>query len=280
MLTLGSESVEFTPEFSSTLAWDDAKVQSYLEEQMAAADLTASVKSGTAASDVKEETLPGTIMVNGKKAATIEWTSTDSSVAKVTEGYDANYNTVYTVAYIHGNAAQSVTLKATVRLFVSGYGPSSSLAKSYPVTVAAKSAEDIAAEKAELDEALGRIVLKDFATKEVIDADSVEADLQLPNTRRSGIDAPSGAKLSYSSSNDAVAKVSGHRVYITRDIEGGTNEATITATLTKDGITATRDIAIRVKPIADSEIDEAVEYAKNAPLPENESALHDVFWEG
>lgn len=46
MLTLGSESVEFTPEFSSTLAWDDAKVQSYLEEQMASADLTASVKSG------------------------------------------------------------------------------------------------------------------------------------------------------------------------------------------------------------------------------------------
>ena len=30
----------------------------------------------------------------------------------------------------------------------------------------------------------------------------------------------------------------------------------------------------------EAEIDEAVEYAKNAPLPENESALHDVFWEG
>ena len=30
----------------------------------------------------------------------------------------------------------------------------------------------------------------------------------------------------------------------------------------------------------EKEIDEAVEYAKNAPLPENESALHDVFWEG
>ena len=30
----------------------------------------------------------------------------------------------------------------------------------------------------------------------------------------------------------------------------------------------------------EDELDEAVEYAKNAPLPENESALHDVFWEG
>lgn len=30
----------------------------------------------------------------------------------------------------------------------------------------------------------------------------------------------------------------------------------------------------------EAEIDEAVEYAKTAPLPENESALKDVFWEG
>lgn len=281
VLSLGSESLEFTPSSASTLPWDDAKVKSYLEEQMAAADLTVSLKAGAAASDVTEETLPGALMVNGKKVATVTWSSSDQAAAKLTESYDANYNTVYKVSYAHGMSAQDVTLTATVTLFVSGYGngPSSSLAKSYPVTVAAKSAEDIAAEKAELDEALGRIVLKDFVTKEVVDADAVEADLQLPRTSRSGIDAPSGAKLSYSSSNDAVAKVNGYRVFITRDIEDGTNEATITATLTKDGVTATRDITIRVKPIPESEIDEAVAFMtqvkagyQNALLGENESA--------
>ena len=30
----------------------------------------------------------------------------------------------------------------------------------------------------------------------------------------------------------------------------------------------------------EQEIDEAVEYAKNAPLPTYESALKNVFWEG
>lgn len=30
----------------------------------------------------------------------------------------------------------------------------------------------------------------------------------------------------------------------------------------------------------EAEIEDAVEYAKTAPLPENESALHNVFWEG
>ena len=30
----------------------------------------------------------------------------------------------------------------------------------------------------------------------------------------------------------------------------------------------------------DAQVEEAVEYAKNAPLPANESALEHVFWEG
>lgn len=281
VLSLGSESLEFTPSSASTLPWDDAKVKSYLEEQMAAADLAVSLKAGAAASDVTEETLPGALMVNGKKVATVTWSSSDQAAAKLTTSYDANYNTVYKVSYVHGMSAQDVTLTATVTLFVSGYGnaPSASLSKGYGLTIAPKSDEQIAAEKAELDEALGRIVLKNFTTKEVVDANSVEADLQLPRTNRSGIDAPSGAKLSYSSSNDAVAKVNGYRVFITRDIEGGTNEATITATLTKDGVTATRDISIRVKPIPESEIDAAVAFMaqvkagyRDALLGQNESA--------
>ena len=43
---------------------------------------------------------------------------------------------------------------------------------------------------------------------------------------------------------------------------------------------ATEDELQKMEADIEAEIDEAVEYAKNAPLPENESALHDVFWEG
>lgn len=263
-LSLGAESIDFTPSSASTLAWDDAEVQSYLEERMTETDLATSVKTGAASSSTTEETLPGTLSVNGKKVATISWSSSDSSAAKVSTDVDDNWNTIYKVAYTHGMQAQNVTLTANVTLFVTGYGnsPTVSLTKNYGVSVASKSDDQIAAEKAELDAALGRIVLKDFATKEAVDIDSVEGDLQLPTTRNTstGINAPSGAKLSYSSSNDSVAKINGFRAVITRDITGGSNEATITATLTRDGITATRDITIHVKPIPESEIDDAVAF--------------------
>ena len=285
-LSLGSESVNFTPGSASTLAWDTAKVEAYLGEKVAQAELPASVTSGTAGSATKEETLPATVYENGKEVATIEWSSSDDSAAKLTTSYDGNYNTVYKVAYTHGGSATNVTLTAKVSLSVSGYGnaPAMTVSKPFSVTVAPKSAEDIAAEKAEIEAALNRIVLKDFVTKDEVDPASVEADLQLPRTSRSGIDAPAGAKLSYSSSDDSVAKVNGYRVIITRDIEGGTNEATITATLTnKDGsVSATRDIKIGIKPISDSEIDEAVSFMEkvkadyaHALLGEN-SSVDDV----
>ena len=259
-LTLGSETVEFTPEFNSTLAWDQAKVETYLSEQLDAATLTASVKAGIAPSTAKEEELPGALYVGDKKVANLTWISSDSSAAKLTSSYDSNYNTVYKVAYTHGNGDKNVALSVNATLFVSGYGnaPSKGLARNYPVTVASKSAEDIAAEKAELEAALAKIDGKivDYADKtKSVDLSAVEGDFTLPRASKIGA---GSAKLSYSSSNDSVAKINGYRVIVTRDIAGGSNTATITATLTRDGITATRDITVTVKPIDESEIDAAV----------------------
>ena len=88
-----------------------------------------------------------------------------------------------------------------------------------------------------------------------VDLSAVEGDFILPTKRK--IDAGS-ATLSYASSDGSVAKIYGNRVIVTRDIAGGSNTATITATLTRDGITATRDITVTVKPIDESEIDAAV----------------------
>ena len=259
-LTLGSETVEFTPEFNSTLAWDQAKVETYLSERLDAATLTASVKAGIAPSTAKEEELSGALYVGGKKVADLTWTSSDSSAAKLTSSYDSNYNTVYKVAYTHGNGDKNVTFTARATLFASGYGnsPSTAIRRDYAVKVASKSAEDIAAEKAELEAALakidGRIVDYEDKTK-LVDLSAVEGDFILPTTRK--IDAGS-ATLSYASSDGSVAKIYGNRVIVTRDIAGSSNTATITATLTRDGITATRDITVTVKPIDESEIDAAV----------------------
>ena len=259
-LTLGDETVEFAPSSSSSLAWDQARVEAYLNEQLNAATLTASVKAGIAPSTAKEEVLPGALYVGGKKVADLTWTSSDSSAAKLSSSYDSNYNTVYKVAYTHGNGDNNVTFTVRATLFVSGYGnsPSTAITRDYPVKVASKSAEDIAAEKAELEAALakidGKIVDYEDKTKSV-DLSAVEGDFTLPRASKIGA---GSAKLSYASNDDSVAKINGYRVIVTRDIAGGSNTATITATLTRDGITATRDITVTVKPIDESEIDAAV----------------------
>ena len=184
--------------------------------------------------------LPGALYVGGKKVADLTWTSSDSSAAKLTS---SDYDTVYKVAYTHANGDKNVTFTVRATLFVSGYGnsPSTAITRGYPVK-ASKSAEDIAAEKAELEAALakidGKIVDYEDKTKSV-DLSAVEGDFNLPSARR--IDAGS-AKLSYASNDDSVAKINGYRVIVTRDITGSSKTATITATLTRDGITATRDI--------------------------------------
>lgn len=259
-LALGGESVDFTPEFKSTLAWDQARVEAYLSEQLDAATLTASVKAGIAPSTAKEEVLPGALRVGGKKVADLTWTLSDSPAAKLTSSYDSDYNKVYKVVYTHGNGDKNVTFTVQATLFASGYGnsPSTAIRRDYAVKVASKSAEDIAAEKAELEAALAKIDDKivDYADKtKSVDLTAVEGDFNLPRASKIGA---GSAKLSYASNDDSVAKINGYRVIVTRDIAGGSNTATITATLTRDGITATRDITVTVKPIDESEIDAAV----------------------
>ena len=51
------------------------------------------------------------------------------------------------------------------------------------------------------------------------------------------------------------------------------------ARILEEGIISEEEL-VKLEADVEAEIDEAVEYAKNAPLPENETALHNVFWEG
>ena len=259
VLTLGEESAEFAPSSNSMLPWDDAKVEAYLSGLLDSAELTASVKSGVAESSVKEEVLPSFLYADGKKVASLTWTSSDESAAKVTSSYDSDYNIVYKVAYTHGNGDADVQLSASAQLLVPGYGSAPSI-RVYEMKVASKSAEDIAAEKAELEAALAQIDGKivDYTDKnKAVDLSAVESDFILP---RAGKLIKGNVNLSYSSSDDSVLKINGYRVIVTPDIAGGTNQATITATLTRDGVVATRDIVVNVKPIDEAEIDAAVAF--------------------
>jgi len=46
-----------------------------------------------------------------------------------------------------------------------------------------------------------------------------------------------------------------------------------------EGVISEEDLQ-KIEAEIEQEIDDAVEYAKAAPLPSNESALEHVFWEG
>ncbi len=277
-LTLGEATATYTPGRTSTLAWNDGAVETYLSTQLSSAEFGDTVKSGDADADATEETLPSTLYANGKKVAQVTWSSSNTSAAKVTSSYDSSYNSVYKVAYTHGNAAANVTLIATVSMSGASGLSSKTLTKTYAVTVAPKSADQIAAEQKELEDALagvdGKVVAYEDSSR-AVDLLSVEEDFVLPRASK----VLTGASIKYALKQESSAlSLSGYHGVVTRDIEGGTNTATITATLTKNGLSATRDITVTIKPIDASEIDLAVaqmekvkaDYA-NALLGSNES---------
>lgn len=265
-LTLGGKSVEFTPARSSAIGWDTPRVQSYLNEQLGAMSVDATLADGVVAAETASAELPSELRVGGKKVADLEWASSDSSAAKVTRALDyTTYEYKTTVAYAHGNAAKSVTLTCTASFAGASGLPSVSVKKSWGTTVAPKSAEQIAAQKKVLSDALDKIVLKDFTDSETnwnkkrdVDASNLTVDFVVPRARVIG--APGDAKLSYSLVGGTCVKLNGYHGIITRDIVGASNTATIRATLTQDGLSVTRDIAVTVAPISDAEIDEAVSF--------------------
>ncbi len=277
-LTLGDATATYKPGHASTLAWDDDAVKTYLSEQLSGAELGATVKSGIADAAAIEETLPSALYANGKKVAQITWSSSNTSAAKVTSSYDSSWNSVYKVAYTHGNAAVDVTLTATVTMSGASGLSSKSLTRSYAVKVDPKSADQIAAEQKELEDALDAIDSKVVAYEDSnrsVDLTSVEEDFVLPRASK----VLKGANIKYAVKSDSSAlSLNGYHGVVTRDIEGGTNTATITVTLSKNGLTATRDLTVTVKPIDSSEIDLAVaqmekvkaDYA-NALLGSNDS---------
>ncbi len=256
-LTLGDAMATYTPGRASSLEWDGGAVEEYLSSRLSGAEFGATVKSGFADAAATEETLPSTLYANGKKVAQVSWSSSDSAAAKVTSSYDSSWNPVYKVAYTHSNAAVDVTLTATVTMSGASGLSSKSLTKSYSVKVDPKPAEQIAAEQKELEDALtaidGKVVAYEDSSRSV-DLSSVEEDFVLPRASK----VLKGATIKYTVAESSALKLTGYHGVITQDIEGGDNIATITATLTKDGLSVSRDITVTIRPIASGEIDAAV----------------------
>ena len=246
-LTVGDATDTYTPSRASTLAWDEDKVQGYLEGLADEAEVPAEVADGSVAEGTASLDLPGKVESGstGKKVAAISWESSDPAAAKVVEGYDASdYSTTYTVKFTHQAAPVQVTLTATYELSVPGYGcaPSTTLERAYTVDIAPRSEATEAQVSAQLQKYLDKVIAVDFATGGAVDAGALTGDIQLSTPRSLGLDGKY-YKLSYSSSNDGAVRINGYRGYVTGALEGDTPQpATITASLTYDGVTATREL--------------------------------------
>ena len=71
-LTLGGKSVEFTPARSSAIGWDIPRVQSYLNEQLGAMSVDATLANGIVTAETASAELPSELRVGGKKVADLE----------------------------------------------------------------------------------------------------------------------------------------------------------------------------------------------------------------
>lgn len=196
-LSRDGETAEYAPSKTAEVAWDEAKLQSLLDD--AAKSLSIGYSAGDSADSVtKAVTLPYRAGSANKFAVT--WESSDASAVSV-DGYGWSD---YTGEVTRFSADRAVTLTATVKL-VSGNDSLSGTAE-FPVTVMADPAK-VEDEKAELQSKLdgaftyGSVTYS--GTQDVADKDGLTADLQMPRPAAIGVDGKEYS-VTYSADTDGV----------------------------------------------------------------------------
>ncbi|QWT18189.1 PQQ-binding-like beta-propeller repeat protein [Collinsella sp. zg1085] len=256
------ETAEYKPSRTTALPWDSARVQSFLEDLAAHAELPDMLTTGHAPDSLESLALPAALAGSKvTKLATVSWTSSNPQALKITTGFDSQYRPVVTATLTHGERATSVDVTATYKLFVSGYGQDVpvTVTKTYTVAVAAKSSDTAEAKKAELAAILERIQLKDFSSGEPLASRELAGDIQFSRPRDLNIDGKY-YKLSYSSSDTGAIEISGYRGVSTPSLEGeAPRTAELTASLTHDGVTVSRSLGeFLTRSVSRAEIERAV----------------------
>ena len=181
-LSRDGETAEYAPSKTAEVAWDEAKLQSLLDD--AAKSLSVGYSAGDSAESVTGKlTLP--YRTGSAKKIAVSWESSDASAISVS-GYGWSD---YTGTVTRFATDRAVTLTATVKL-VSGNDSLSGMAE-FPVTVKADPAK-VEAEKAELQSKLDAAFTYDAVTYSdtttVADKQGLTADLQMPRPATIGVD--------------------------------------------------------------------------------------------
>lgn len=256
-LTCGDATDTFTPKRTSQLPWDDARVGEYLNRTFDNVELPAEFAQGSIPEAATKLELPFKVVdaKTRKTVASIEWTSSNAKLAKVVSSYNAA-----SVSFTHPAAPADVVLTATIKMAGTSGLSEKTVAVERPLSVEPRS--DATAEQIERE--LSSVLAKAEVSQmdgSVLDPVAVSGDLKLPTPRALGIDG-SMYKLSYKSSDPTAIRINTYRGVVTGNLEGEEpRSALITASLTYEGVTATRELGTFTPAIVtNAEIDAAIDF--------------------
>lgn len=255
-LTCGDATDTFTPKRTSQLPWDDARVGEYLSRTFDNVELPAEFAQGSIPEAVTKLELPLKVVdaKTRKTVASIEWTS-NAKVAKVVSSYNAA-----SVSFTHPAAPADVVLTATIKMAGTSGLSEKTVAVERPLSVEPRSDATVEQIERELSSVLAKakVGLMQGGT---LNTSAVSGDLKLPTPRALGIDGRV-YKLSYESSDSVAIRIDTYRGVVTGNLEGEEpRSALITASLTYEGVTATRELgAFTPAMVTNAEIDAAIDF--------------------
>lgn len=256
-LTCGDATDTFTPKRTSQLPWDDARVGEYLNRTFDNVELPAEFAQGSIPEAVTKLELPFKVVdtKTRKTVASIEWTSSNAKVAKVVSSYNAA-----SVSFTHPAAPADVVLTATIKMAGASGLSDKTIAVERPLSVEPRSDATVEQIERELSSVLAKakVGLMQGGT---LNTSAVSGDLKLPTPRALGIDGRV-YKLSYESSDSVAIRIDTYRGVVTDNLEGEEpRSALITASLTYEGVTATRELgAFTPAMVTNAEIDAAIDF--------------------
>ena len=256
-LTCGDATDTFTPKRTSQLPWDDARVGEYLNRTFDNVELPAEFAQGSIPEAVTKLELPFKVVdaKTRKTVASIEWTSSNAKLAKVVSSYNAA-----SVSFTHPAAPADVVLTATIKMAGTSGLSEKTVAVEHPLSVEPRSDATTEQIESELSTMLAKAEVSQMDGS-VLDPVAVSGDLKLPTPHALGIDG-SMYKLFYESSDPTAIRINTYRGVVTGNLEGEEpRSALITASLTYEGVTATRELGTFTPAIVtNAEIDAAIDF--------------------
>ena len=256
-LTCGDATDTFTPKRTSQLPWDDARVEEYLTRVFDNVELPVEFAQGSVPEAITKLELPFEVVdaKTGKTVASIGWASSNAKVAKTTSSYNAA-----SVSFTHPAAPADVVLTATIKMAGASSLSDKTIAVEHPLSVEPRSDATVGQIERELSSVLAKAEVGPMQGG-TLNPSAVTGDLKLPNPRALGIDGRV-YKLSYESSDSAAIRINTYRGVVTGNLEGEEpRSALITASLTYEGVTATRDLGTFTPAIVtNAEIDAAIDF--------------------